>query len=116
MADWKTRFLVNQTSFRVRLEALNRPFTVKGTDAILNLKLWRWVLWDSEGKNLQPFEIKVESTKIFTGTKGRHSFRVDGNIHFKYTVDPGRIRWIEVVGYPPGSHKAMKLPTWHIKR
>ena len=83
---------------------------------MLDLKLWRWELWDSEGKHVKAFKVAGESKKVFKGTDARYHFRVDGDVHFRYRIDPGRVRWIEVVAYPPGSRGPMKLPLWRVAR
>ncbi len=113
--SWAERFLKNKTSFRIRLEALHRPLTIEGEDPLLNLESWRWELWDSEGNHLKTSAAKTESKKVFEGSKGRQSFRIDGNIHFTYTIDPSKIQWIRLLAIPPGDEKELELEKWVIK-
>ena len=115
IAQWSKRFLKNQTAFRVRLEALDRPLTVEGRDLLLNLNAWRWELWDSNGKRIEASTIQLESKRVFKDKTGNYSFRVDGNIHFKYALDPKKTRWIEVLAIPPGDMGTLHLPRWRIK-
>lgn len=114
--DWTEIFLKGKTSFRVRLEALDRPLTFHGEDPILELKSWRWELWDSEGNRFSPEKVNTETRKVFEGTKGRRSFRVDGNIHFSHTIDTSKIRWIRVSAFPPNDEKAIEPDPWVFKR
>jgi len=113
--SWTERFLKNKTSFRIRLEALHRPLTIEGEDPLLNLESWRWELWDSEGIHVKTSTSKTESKKVFEGSKGRQSFRIDGNIHFNYTIDPSKIQWIRLLAIPPGDEKELELEKWVIK-
>lgn len=113
--SWTERFLKNKTSFRIRLEALHRPLTIEGEDPLLNLESWRWELWDSEGNHVKTSTSKTESKKVFEGSKGRQSFRIDGNIHFNYTIDPSKIEWIRLLAIPPGDEKELELKKWFIK-
>lgn len=114
--EWTRRFLENQTTFRVRLEALARPLTVKGKDAVVALDEWRWELWDSNGRKVEAHEVKVETKKVFAGKKGQYDFRVDGNVHFNYEIAPGKVDWIEIVATPPGDARPLRLPKWKLAR
>jgi hypothetical protein len=114
--QWSERFLENQTAFRIRLEALDRPLTVKGEDEVLALDEWRWELWDSRGHKVEAHLAKVESKKVFAGKKGRYDFRVDGNVHFNYVIAPQKVEWIEIVAIPPGDGSPLRLPKWRLSR
>ncbi len=113
--EWTESFLKGKTSFRVRLDAIDRPLTFHGEDPILELESWRWELWDSEGNRFTPAKVETETKKVFEGTKGRRSFRVDGNIHFSHTIDPSKIRWIRVSAFPPNDEKALEPDAWMLK-
>lgn len=112
---WTQRFLKNKTSFRVRLEALDRPLTVEGQDSVLDLEAWRWELWDSNGKKIEPKAVDMESKRVFKGKKGRYSFRIDGNLHFDYVIDPQKVSWIELLAIPPGDIGTLRVPRWRVK-
>ena len=115
VSDWTAKFVQGKTSFRVRLEALNRPLTVQGQDPVLELQSWRWELWDSSGNHIKVSEAQTETKKVFGGTKGRQSFRVDGNIHFNYTITPNKTAWIQLLAFPPDDQKAIPIKRWYLK-
>lgn len=116
VAEWTNRFLKDRTSFRVRLEALDRPLTVQGVDPVLRLDMWQWELWDSEGHRTVAFKAANDSKKLFAGSEGRFSFRVDGNVFFRYRIDSSKVSWIELVALPPGTGGAIKPPKWRFLR
>lgn len=115
ISSWTKRFLVNQTSFRVRLDALHRPLVVQGTDPLLDLSAWRWELWDSTGRHVTASKAATELKKVFQGGSKQYSFRADGNVHFPYVLDPHKVQWVEVIAYPPGNERSIRLPKWHIR-
>jgi len=115
ISSWTNRFLVNQTSFRVRLEALHRPLVIQGTDPLLDLSAWRWELWDSKGHHVTATKAATELKKVFQGGAQQYSFRADGTVHFTYGMDPHKTQWIELIAYPPGNEHSIRLPKWHVR-
>ena len=67
---WRQRFVVGQTSFRVRVELLNRGEVLSGKDRILLLKQWSWKMKLSDGTVLAYTKIHVELAKRYKAEGG----------------------------------------------
>ncbi len=113
---WRKRFVTGQTSFRVRVELLNRGEVLRGQDRILELKQWSWKLKFSDGKIVAYNHIHVELAKRFKAPLGGgYHHRLDGVVHFPKRVDASQHRFIELLAYPPGDRPVAKL-RWNLKR
>lgn len=113
---WRQRFVVGQTSFRVRVELLNRGEVLRGQDRILELKQWSWKLVFSDGTSVPYKHIHVELAKRFKAPEGGgHHYRLDGVVHFPVRVDPSKHRYLELRAYPPGDRPVAKM-RWNLKQ
>lgn len=113
---WRKRFVEGQTSFRVRVELLNRGEVLRGQDRILELKQWSWKLRFSDGRTVPYKHIHVELAKRFKAREGGgYHHRLDGVVHFPVRVDPSKHRFIELRAYPPGDRPAAKM-RWNLKQ
>ncbi len=128
IAAWRKRFVEGQTSFRIRVELLNRGEVLRGQDRILELKQWSWKLRFSDGKTVAYSRIHVELAKRYKAPKdgdgdgggggagsGGYHHRLDGVVHFARRIDPAKHRFIELLAYPPGDRPVAKL-RWNLKR
>jgi len=115
IAAWRKRFVEGQTSFRIRVELLNRGEVLRGQDRILELKQWSWKLKLSDGRSVPYKHIHVELAKRYKSPKGGYHHRLDGVVHFPGRVDPSKHRYIELLAYPPGDRPAAKL-RWNLKK
>lgn len=118
IAAWRKRFVEGQTSFRIRVELLNRGEVLRGQDRILELKQWSWKLRFSDGKTVAYSRIHVELAKRYKAPgdgDGGYHHRLDGVVHFARRVDPANHRFIELLAYPPGDRPVAKL-RWNLKR
>ncbi len=124
IAAWRKRFVEGQTSFRIRVELLNRGEVLRGQDRILELKQWSWKLRFSDGKTVAYSRIHVELAKRYKAPKdgdgagsgsGGYHHRLDGVVHFARRIDPANHRFIELLAYPPGDRPVAKL-RWNLKR
>ncbi len=112
--EWAQKYLNGKLSFRVRLEALNRPMVVGGPDPVLEFDSWQWRLTDSSGHTYAAKAAKTETKQMFRGSQGRFNWRVLGDITFARRPDPGKIRWIELTAIPPGDAPPIRLPRWYL--
>ncbi len=116
IADWVEQYLAGKTSFRIRLEILNRPLTVAGKDPLMELDAWQWRLTDSSGRTRQASLAQTDTKQMFRGTQGRYNWRVLGNVTFTGRPDASKIRWLELIALPPGDHPPIRLPRWHVSQ
>ena len=106
---WRQRFVVGQTSFRVRVELLNRGEVLSGKDRILLLKQWSWKMKLSDGTVLAYTKIHVELAKRYKAEGGLYHHRLDGVVHFNKRVDASKHGFVELWAYPPGDRPVANL-------
>jgi len=111
---WRTRFVVGQTAFRIRVELLNRGEVLSGQDRILELKQWSWKLKFSDGSEVPYNHIHVELAKRYKAPDGGYHHRLDGVVHFPKRVDPSKHSYILLLAFPPGDRPVAKL-RWNLK-
>ncbi len=112
---WRKRFLVGQTSFRMRIELLNRAEVTAGSDRIVRFKEWSWKLKLSDGTVVPYKALHVELSRRWKAPNHRYHYRLDGTVHFGVRLDPEKVRWVELWAYPPGDRPAVHL-RWNLKK